>query len=55
MDTSFIEFLMGSQRQMRMIELVASMRVYGDNLGRMIVLVFVCWVCCLPFTSSWKV
>lgn len=45
MDISFIEFLMGSRRRMHMIGLVGSMKVYGDSLERMIVLVFVSWVC----------
>lgn len=38
---SFIGFLMGSLRRMRMIGSVVLMRVYGGNLGKMTVLVFV--------------
>jgi hypothetical protein len=53
MDISFIEFLMGSRQRMRMIELVASMRVCGGNLERMIVLVFVFWVC-LFLKIAWE-
>lgn len=52
MGISFIEFRMERVRRMRMIVLVASTRVFGDSLGKMILLLFAYWVFLHPFAKE---